>query len=149
MITYELQETRDVPVDGPRHPSVRVAGAEDVRDIRTARSVRSGAGRRPSPGVAVVARQGTSVRRGRPVPVRTAPGRTRSAARGVALCPGPVPLAPRAVVSAARYRMRRLVAGVGLALASGAVVFGLGLLADASAAANGAPASPVTVLHGF
>ena len=126
MITYELLETRDVPGDGRRDLPCRAAGP-------AARRAR-GAGR---------TRPGTAARRARP-----APGRLRRSARPAASCPAPVALAPRAVVSRARYRVRRLVAGAGLALASAAVVFGLGLLSDVAAAGHAAATGPVAVLDG-
>ncbi|MDN5915348.1 MAG: hypothetical protein L0I76_09615 [Pseudonocardia sp.] len=125
MITYELQETRDVPGDGRRPVPGRVHGVRGVDDIRGIRRARSAPGR-----------------------ARVRGGRARVPARGAAFCPAPVALAPRALVSPAVFRMRRLVAGFGLALASAAAVFGLGMLADASFAANSAPTAPVTVLHG-
>ncbi|MBW0104722.1 hypothetical protein [Pseudonocardia sp. KRD291] len=160
MISYELQETRDVPGDGhntdvPGRVPGRmrgvhgVRGVDDVRDIRSARSVRGGTARRPVPaGRGPAAPVGPAATAGSARPTETA-RRPRPAVRAAAFCPAPVALAPRTVVSPGVYRRRRLVAGIGVALASAAAVFGLGLLADASSAANAVPTAPVTVLHGF
>lgn len=63
--------------------------------------------------------------------------------RGGALCPSPVarPRATPASRPSTTFLLRRVTAGIGLAVASAAAVFGLGLLADV-AGASAAPAAP-------
>lgn len=97
----------------------------EVGDIRSARSERVGAG-----------------------PASIRPARRRPARRPAAMCPAPVAIAPRRGVAAGVYRLRRIVAGVGLAVVSAAAVVALGLLAEVSSAANADPVAPGIVLRG-
>lgn len=83
------------------------------------------------------------VRRDRRGPARPVALRVRP----TAVCPSPV-VPVRAGTSRPSGVVRRVTAGIGLAVASAAAVVGLGLLSDAAAASHGpAPAgSPVPVV---
>lgn len=131
MITYQLQGTHDIL---GREAHAR----DDIRD-RAARGVR-----RPAP----VGRRAARAA-GRSRPVRGgAPATARGRGAGAsALCPSPVPIAARGVAEPVAGPLRRIVAAIGLALASGVAVVGLGLLSDVASAghADGSPASTVGV----